>query len=207
MQTDSPPAAGTELANAELVRRFQDGDVEAFVRLVRQWERSVLWIAYRVLGDLAEAEDVRQSVFLKLYQAPDAISDPAAFPAWIRRATANTAVSAARRRSRGRAALPLIAQARPGEIDTQPADAPEAQDEARRLTAALEQIDPDDRALLSLRFDEDLTFDQLAAVFGRPASTLKSRYQAVIGQLRRLLTRESNLSRIEHKPYDGGETL
>ena len=193
MQTDSPPATGTELASAELVRRFQDGDVEGFIQLVRRWERSVLWIAYRVLGDLAEAEDVRQTVFLKLYQSPDVISDPAAFPAWIRRATANTAVSAARRRSRGRAALPQIARTRPREMDVESADAPEADDESRRLTAALEQIDPDDRALLSLRFDENLTFEQIAAVVGRPASTLKSRYQAVIGQLRRLLTHVSSL--------------
>ena len=190
MQTDSPPAAGTELAGAELLRRFQDGDVEAFVRLVRRWERSVLWIAYRVLGDLAEAEDVRQTVFLKLYQAPDAISDPTAFPAWIRRATANAAVSAARRRSRGRAALPRMAEARQGGVALRPVDRPEAEDESRQLGAALELLDPDDRALLSLRFDEDLTFDDIAVIVGRPASTLKSRYQAAIRRLRRLLRRD-----------------
>ena len=192
MPIDSPPAADAPPDHAELVSRFQRGDRDAFTSLVRRWERSVLWIAYRVLGDLTEAEDVRQSVFLKLLESPAAIDDAASFPAWIRRATVNAAVSAVRSRTRRQAALARLAPQRPATDPVRPDQRAELSDDALRLTTALAQLDPDDRALLSLRFDEDLTFDQIAAVLDLPASTLKSRSQSAIRELRRRLQSDSN---------------
>jgi hypothetical protein len=53
-------------SDAELVMRLQRGDRDAFTILVLQWEVPLLRIAYRITGQLAEAEDVRQRVFLKL---------------------------------------------------------------------------------------------------------------------------------------------
>ena len=50
-------------------------------------------IAYRITGQLAEAEDVRQRVFLKLLEAPGAVRQPGQFAAWIHRAVVNTALS------------------------------------------------------------------------------------------------------------------
>ena len=192
MPTESPSADHAARDHAELVRRFQRGDRDAFVSLVRRWERPVLWIAYRVLGDLAEAEDVRQAIFLKLLQSPEGPRDAASFPAWIRRTTVNAAVTAVRSRSRRMAAVAALGTAGRGSDPPQADQALELDEEAARLSSALGQLDPDDRALLSLRFDENLTFEQIAAVLDRPASTLKSRSQAAIRQLRRLLNDDSN---------------
>jgi len=62
-----------------------------------------------------------------------------------------------------------------------------ADERAKRLAGALLQLEPAERALLSLRFDEDLTFAEIASVLGQPASTIKSRLARTVGRLRGLL--------------------
>ncbi|MCA9202873.1 MAG: sigma-70 family RNA polymerase sigma factor, partial [Planctomycetales bacterium] len=56
-----------------------------------------------------------------------------------------------------------------------------------RLSIALAELSPDARAILSLRFDEDLTFREIAVLLDRPPSTVKSQLAKAIAQLRDLL--------------------
>jgi RNA polymerase sigma-70 factor (ECF subfamily) len=176
-----------ETTDAELVGRFQRGDRLAFAVLVRRWEGFLLRVAARVTGDVNEAEEVRQAVFLRLVESPGIVRQPDRFAAWLRRAAVNEAIGAVRRRdrrvratSRLRARM-LVPEAR------NPADALAADDEAARLAAALARFRPDERALLSLRFDEGLTFAEIAAALGRPATTIKSRVARLVARLRTLL--------------------
>jgi RNA polymerase sigma-70 factor, ECF subfamily len=174
-------------SDAELMTRLQRGDRDAFTVLVRRWEGPLLRIAYRITGQLAEAEDARQRVFLKLLEAPGAVRRPEQFAAWIRRAVVNTALSALRH-SRRREGLNHRLRERASTVDqSHPDDALIADEQARRLACALRQLEPEARALLSLRFDEDLTFAEIAAVLGRPASTIKSRLGRTVSRLRGLL--------------------
>ena len=69
-QTDEIDTLMTGLSDFDLMVRFQEGDLDAFGELVRRWEHSLLRIAARVIGDVDEAEDVRQAVFLRLAQSP-----------------------------------------------------------------------------------------------------------------------------------------
>ncbi len=66
----------------------------------------------------------------------------------------------------------------------------EARDESGRLDRALQRLEPADRALLALRFDEDRTFAEIATILGLPASTVKSRHSRVVERLRRQLDPE-----------------
>lgn len=178
-------------ADGELIERFRRGDAAAFTLLVRRWEAPVHRIAWRITGDAAEAEDVRQTVFLRLLEDPWSLRDAARFGAWIRRCAVNAAINAAARRARIRGAGPDPSlDVRESEED--PAERAAAREEAERLSAALAGLPPAERALLALRFDEDLTFEEIAAVIGRPASTIKSRVGKAVGKLRRKLgvTRE-----------------
>ena len=84
----------TELSesDAELIARLQRGDQTAFTTLVRRWEGPLVRIAYRIIGELAEAEDVRQRVLLKLLETSGAVREPERFAAWIHRAVVNAAL-------------------------------------------------------------------------------------------------------------------
>jgi RNA polymerase sigma-70 factor, ECF subfamily len=169
-----------------LVRQFCLGDRSAFAALVHIWEHRLLTIAYRVVGNLHDAEEVRQNVLLKLAQSPNQLHDPARFAGWLRRCVVNEAITWLRRRG---------AEAkRIGNLDDaiacrslSPAEQALAAERSQRLRQAIGQLDPDLRVLLSLRFDECLTIRQIAEVLERPPMTVHSQITRAIGQLRRLL--------------------
>ena len=181
--------------DAALLAAARSGDGAALGTLVRRHEQTVLTIAARITGVSADAEDVRQRVFLALLERPPAGTgagdgaggDVENVGAWLKRCAANAAVDHVRRRSRRRAATRRFA-ARPAPEVAPPHAAPARRDEAARLHAALSQLDPAQRAALALRFDGDLTFAEAAAALGEPVSTVKSRTQTAIRRLRMLLT-------------------
>ena len=154
---------------------------------MRRHEHAVLSIAARVTGSAADAEDVRQQVFLALFRTPpDDCGGAVNVGAWLRRCAANAAVDRVRRDARRRAAARRFA-AVPRPTADAPDAAPARQDEAGRLRAALGALDPEQRAALALRFDGGLTFAEAAAALGEPASTVKSRTRTAIARLRVLL--------------------
>ena len=179
----------TELieSDAELIKRLQRGDRHAFTVLVRRWEGPLLRIAYRITGEITEAEDVRQRVFLKLLEASGTLHRPEQFPAWIRRAAVNTALTALRRSKRREGLNHRLSEQMSSAGEAHPADRLIEDEQARRLAAAMAQFEPKARALLSLRFDDGLTFGEIAGVLGQPASTIKSRLAKIVGRLRGLM--------------------
>ncbi len=182
----------TEPSDADLVDRFQRGDRDAFAALVRRWEGFLLRVAARVTGDVGEAEEVRQAVFLRLLRSPGAVRQPDRFAAWLRRAGVNEAIGTVRRRGRRERATARIRARSPARETTPPGDALVATDEAARLAAELARLRPDERALLSLRFDEGLTFAEIADALGEPASTIKSRAAKLVAHLRERLDADTD---------------
>lgn len=174
-------------SDAELITRLQRGDREALTALVRRWEGPMVRIAYRITGELAGAEDVRQQVLLKLLQSPGTVHRPEQFAAWMHRAVVNTALSALRRQKRRERLHLRKSEQAAASDESHPATPLMAVEQAQRLADALGRLEPEDRALLALRFDEDLTYAEMAAALGRPASTIKSRLARVVSRLRGLL--------------------
>lgn len=176
----------TELSDCDLLVRFQEGDLEAFGELVRRWEHPLLKIAARVTGDVDDAEEVRQTVLLRLARSPHSIRNPEKVSAWLRRAVVHEAIASVRKRTRRRRLQAWLLM-RANDVDDK-TDPPnlilERSEEGARLTAVLATLSPEDRALLSLRFDEDLSFSEIGIALGVPASTLKSRMKTLLTRLR-----------------------
>ncbi len=186
------PDVMTEPSDADLVERFQRGDRLAFTDLVRRWEGFLLRIATRITGDINEAEEVRQTVFLRLLESPEAVRCPERFDVWLRRTAINEAFTSVRRRARRARAIDRLRGLAPVLAASPPGDALAAADDTARLSAALAQLEPEGRALLALRFDEGLTFAEIAAALDVPASTVKSRAGKLIARLRAMLDDDSN---------------
>ena len=172
--------------DAELLGRWQRGEAVAYTALIRRWEDPAYRIARRVTGEDAAAEDIRQTVFLKLCQKPNAVRVPDSFGAWLRTTVVREAISYLRsERRRQRREDVRRRQTNPHPQDATPpgADA----EERERLDAALQCLDAEDRALLALRFDENLSYRQLAEILERPSSTVKSCVDRLVSRLRRLM--------------------
>lgn len=177
----------TDHSDAELVKRFQQGDQAAFANLVQRWDRSLLRVAYRITGELAEAEDVRQTVFLRVLESPQTLRQPHQFASWIYRTTINQAISTLRQRKRQQATSNRLQHEHEIVEAQQPYAAMTAADEAEQLSSAMAQLQPAERAMLALRFDEGLTFREIALTLELPPSTVKSRFARTVQGLRDFL--------------------
>ena len=87
-----------ETCETELVLAAQAGDRDAFGQLVERYERTVYALAFRRLGNHAEAQEVCQEVFVKAMQKLDQLREPECFAGWLRSVTVRTAINRAVRR-------------------------------------------------------------------------------------------------------------
>jgi RNA polymerase sigma-70 factor (ECF subfamily) len=172
-------------ADHELMRRLGEGRTEALEELLRRWEGPVA----RVLGKLAgrEVEDLSQEVFLRVVGARERYRPRGAFSTWLYRIVLNVARDAARRR-RLRVWLSLENH----EVvsnGSAPAEGAQRRELAEQVRRALEALPARLREPLVMKHFGELTFAEVAAVLGVPASTVKSRVQAGLERLRGELRR------------------
>jgi RNA polymerase sigma-70 factor, ECF subfamily len=89
--------------DAQLMLRVQGGDREAFETLVTRHRQSVMNLAYRILGDLNEAEDISQNAFVQVFKSARRYRVSAKFSTWLYTIARNLCLNEIRRRSRHRA--------------------------------------------------------------------------------------------------------
>lgn len=144
----------------------------------------VFSIARRIVHDPSLAEEVAQDVFFELYGQLPALASEEHVLHWLRRVTVHRSIDQARRRLRRPQDHAAHSFADPGVAEPadalQPAD-PLLADRLRHLVAAL-PIAP--RTVIVLRYQEDLTPDEIAALLGMPIATVKSHLQRSLKLLR-----------------------
>ncbi|MFI1207173.1 sigma-70 family RNA polymerase sigma factor [Streptomyces sp. NPDC020802] len=174
------------LADEELAARFAAGDEAGLAAAYHRWGTLVHTLARRSLGDVREAEDVTQTVFLAAWRGRAGFApERGALGAWLVGITRRKIVDALSARTR-RAELVVAAGARmsvgPGDGDTPAAvlDRVVVGHELAKLPAA-------QRRVLTLAFYDDLTQTQIAEVTGWPLGTVKSHARRGLHRLGRRL--------------------
>jgi RNA polymerase sigma-70 factor (ECF subfamily) len=165
------------------------GDAASFGALVERYQEPAFRAAYLLLRDAAAAEDVAQEAFVRAYRQLHTFRRDAPFRPWLLRIVQNLALNELRARSRRGGLIERVGRASPSITE-----APDAQvaaaDEASALLRAMDELPPDDRAVLHLRYFLDLPEREIAAAIGRPAGTVKSRLHRASQRLRKVI--ESN---------------
>ena len=166
-----------------LVLRCQEGDTEAWALLVGRWQQRLWRHARRLTGDENAAWDAIQEAWIGISQGIRRLADAAAFPAWAYQIVSNKCRDALRRQQRRRAATENYAEWM--ERHQQPAAGADQQHNS--LQEALEQLSGPDRALLSLRYEEQFDTAEIAGILNIPEGTVKSRLYSARQRLRRYL--------------------
>jgi RNA polymerase sigma-70 factor (ECF subfamily) len=182
---DGAPILTADLAEADLVRRARRGEATAWEVLVRAHGEPAFRLAYLILGDAADAEDIAQETFIRAYKALDRFDDARPLRPWLLSIAAN--LSRNQRRGIGRywAALQRAFRETP-EPYHPPPERTEAAD-ARRLREAVARLRPDGRDIVYLRYFLALSEAEAAEALGIPAGTAKSRLSRALAQLRRII--------------------
>lgn len=166
-------------SGARLMERVLARDVSAFEQLYDAYHRLVFGIALRILGDAAMSEDLTQSVFLKLWSAPEAYRE-GNFNAWISRVTRNRALDVLRSRaSKVEHEIPTDLAAE-GSLD----DVVFSRIDAQRLRAVLSTLPEDQRVPIEMGFFGGITHEEIARRTETPLGTIKTRIRSGLRRMR-----------------------
>jgi RNA polymerase sigma-70 factor (ECF subfamily) len=175
----------------QLIHKAQHGDSEAFAGLVALHERFVYNLAVRTLGNADDAADVAQEAFVRAWLALPAFREQAQFRTWLYRIVLNLCLN---RVPRLRRELKELTQEELADLP-EPASAnpdPLARLEQREQHAYLHrQIDglPEQyRLLVSLRYQHDLSYDEIAGLLDLPVGTVKTGLFRARARLRQALS-------------------
>ncbi len=170
------------LRESTLVVRAQDGDVAAFERLVRSYDKELLRLGYRMLTDVGEAQDAVQDSLVLAWRRLPTLQDPKAFHAWIYQLMTRQCLNLLRARRRRRTSL---SQAGDVALEPEPhargaeADPPSAAAQTSALGAgldlALTTLPAELRACWVLKELHHLSYPEIAYAIGVPVATVRGR--------------------------------
>lgn len=164
----------------DLAGRFVAGDETALEAIYRRWSPLVYSVAIRSLGQVTDAEDVTQKVFVAAWTGRAGYRpERASLPTWLLGITRNKIVDAHKGRARQTRIATLVASNADLPVD-------DSVDVARRLLIADEiaRLDAVPQQVLRLAFYEDLTHAQIAQRLQLPPGTVKSHIRRSLIKLR-----------------------
>lgn len=148
----------------------------AYTAFFQARQRSFMRTSYAILGSWASAEDATQTTFTQLYVHWTRIQ-PEALDAYARRVLVNTCLAVVRKRRREVVVDELPEHGVP----------PPERDQQLDLLVALRALPPRDRAVLALRFIDDLPVTEVAAILRLPEGTVKSQTSRALDRLQSIL--------------------
>jgi RNA polymerase sigma-70 factor (ECF subfamily) len=194
------------LNDEKLVSQYLKGDDKSLEILVKRYLKPIYSFTYRYVGNLSDAQDITQEIFLKVWRNLKKFDKQKSFKTWIFSIAKNASIDFLRK-SRSASGLqktvsfsdlenergenPVIgtlADASPLQLELV-----EQADTAKLLTAALDKLSSKYRMILFLRYNDHFTFREIAESLGESLNTIKSRHRRALIQLRELFAQEGLL--------------
>ena len=174
----------------EILDRAREGDRTAFAELVRFYRQDLLRVVYRFVGNYEDSRDVLQHVFIKVYQNIDRWQPRAPFWSWLYRIAVNESLGWKKREQRRYSLVAPLEDTAQGEAvsgSLSPLEQAEWREAGRRVLDAIEALPEMQKATFVLRFREQLSVKETAAILGCAEGTVKANGYHAIRRLRRLL--------------------
>ena len=196
-------AAGQNALTAEEARfvlRLQANEDAAYDELVRIYSASIFHVAYRMLGDSAEASDIVQEIFLKVFRNIGGFKGEAALKTWIFKIAFSEILNRLRwwKRRHRFATVSLDESSQDGRDSSghrvpasnpTPEQALQSKEEEVAIQEALGRLSREHRSIIVLRDIEGFSYNEIADVLGVSIGTVKSRLARARGDLKKSLMR------------------
>ena len=184
-----------ELSDEILIKKFQEGDVEAYNQLVFRFKDRLLNFIYRFVNDLDLAEDLVQDTLLKLYTHKDSYREIAKFSTWLYTIAANLARTELRKKKRRKtfSVTELSREDREFIIvssDVDPSEDLSSQNFEKNVQMALAELPDDFKTIIILRDIQELSYDEISKIVDVPLGTVKSRINRGRVKLQQLLKKK-----------------
>lgn len=182
-----------DLSDDLLVERTLAGDRSAYAILVARYQDRLYAVAYEVLHNRAEAEDVVQETFLQAYVNLGKFQRKSRFYTWLYRIAFNSAIGMARRaKRRGTVAVPNDDLQEFPSNGATPEERQQREESIQAVRAAIDTLPAEYRAVIVLREINDTSYEEIAEITGVPLGTVRSRLYRARAMLRQLILRRKD---------------
>ena len=193
--------AGARASDADLARGLAGGEAWAIAETWHRFAPMVLLTAKRSLGSTAEAEDVAQEVFCRVFRNAKTLRDPARLRSFVY-SVAIRVLKAELRRRRVRGWFPFLQPGAPPHVVFQASDF-ESRDLLAKLYALLDRLTPRDRLVFVLRRMESMTVDEIARAMDISTSTVKRSMAHASSRLSRWVDADPGLAALARGEHWG----
>lgn len=190
---DARALASAEDESARLMLRVREGDDRAFEELVALHQNAVIGTVARMLGNVDDAHDIAQQVFLRVWKSAPRYEPTAKFTTWLFTITRNLVFNETRRRSRRREVSlePETDEDAPRQFANMTTPGPDQQAQQEELEQALDRaiaaLPEKQRLAVVLRRYQELPYEQLCEILGMSLPAVKSLLFRARNELRKSL--------------------
>lgn len=163
-------------------------DSESFKSVYESYREGVYYTAYRICQHEADAQEIVSETFMKAYEHRHQFAGKAAVSTWLYRIAYNASIDLVKRKRRevnwddNCEQMPEISSAIDNLVENM-----SREQQLRQLHQAMKELSPEDRAILGLRFDRGLSYEEIATVTEIPASTIGTRIFRAKKQLLKIM--------------------
>lgn len=176
----------------EIIKRVLDGDRQAFARLINTYKRPIFNLAYRMTGCYQDADDLTQEIFIRVYWQLPKFHQDKKFFTWLYTISLNQIRNHLKKKARD-----ILSWENGGKENVKScpdeSNDPSGEETIQQLESLLLMLPVDLREAIVLKFNFDLTFEEMAAITGSSVSALKMRVYRGLDKLRNGLKMENNL--------------
>jgi RNA polymerase sigma-70 factor (ECF subfamily) len=176
------------MTESQLVARAQDGELPAFEELVRRYQREVYGLACRIVSDSEEAKDMTQQAFLQAFVHIKSFRQDAQFRTWLFRIAINQCYNYLKSRKKFGDPVDM------DEVILAGNDSPEtdlvSQDQRERLYEALKKLPAKQRAVITLKVEQGLSYQEISQILGGTAGAARVNYCQALKTLKKYLVSE-----------------
>jgi len=164
------------LPDAYYIEKIQAGETEYFAVLLDRYSNSVFALIIKIVSSREDAEELTQDVFLKVFSSLSSFQGNSLFSTWLYRIACNIAISFTRKKTYNWLAIneSTIENIPEDELSNE-VEQIEKEEQLVRLEKALEQLLPDERALVSLYYMQEKQIDEIASITGLSISNVKTK--------------------------------
>ena len=174
------------MSDKEILDLYNDGRREqAFNEIVKTYSERLYWQVRPLVGSHEDADDVIQEVFIKIWTALPSFRGEAQFFTWLYRIALNTAITYAKKQKR-RSAEPLF-DAGGGAPDVAGDPFFDGDKASRLISSAIMELPPKQRAVFSMRYFDEMPYEQISAVLGSSVGALKASYHFAFEKIKKKL--------------------
>tara|TARA_Y100000588_G_scaffold339585_1_gene382408 strand:- start:363 stop:944 length:582 start_codon:yes stop_codon:yes gene_type:complete len=164
----------------ELMKRFQNGDENAYIELVNRYRDKILNFIFNYIGDFEISEDIVQDTMVKLYQKKHYYKEIAKFSTWLYTIAKNLANTELRKKKQRKTTIlsHISKDDKPYDIPSdQPGTHQEIESEitSKIIRNAIDQLTDKFRTVILLRDIQELSYEDISSIVGVPIGTIKSR--------------------------------